>query len=456
MLYHLLRSAAVVALRWYYSDIVVQGRERVPVGGPLLIVCNHPNALVDALLVGTTFRRRIRLTAKATLFEQPVLAALLSAIGVVPLRRAADERRLAHGGAPVTRNNDAFEMVRRVLLEQGAVLVFPEGISHDAPSLAPIKTGAARMAFDAAGAGAHGLRILPLGLIFEAKERPRSRVLVRIGDPLNVDAWREATDDSSPGLLTAEVDRRLRDVTLNFATEAQASTAIGMARALAALADDPAPIGRARPLLAEVEVARRVDEATTALAHASPAVAAEASAFVERMDRLERLLAARGVELADLRISPRLRHGAWFVMRESGIVALAMPVALVGRVTHWLPLRLARSLAMRSLASDPSRDQPAMRTIVLGLGLSLLWYVAQALVVGQWWGAFAAALWIAAIVAAAWTDFLFSDRIARASARARTYLALRADPAFASEAVAEADVLLREARRLETLLTQAA
>lgn len=455
MLYHVLRAAAIVALRWYYADIVVQGGERVPDSGPLLLVCNHPNALVDALLVGTVARRRIRLTAKATLFGNPLLAALLRAIGVVPLRRAADERQAARDGAPVARNADAFAMVRRVLQDGGAVLVFPEGISHDAPALAPIRTGAARMAFDAADAGVRQLQVVAVGLVFEAKERPRSRVLVRIGEPLSIDAWRGANGGGTPAALTAEVDRRLRDVTLNFGTAERAAAAIGLARALAALGDGPPPIGIARPLASEVDVARRVDDATAALALAPADVAADASLFVARMEELEQALATRGVDMSDLRISPRLRHGAWFVVRESLVSAVAMPVAALGRLTHWLPLRLSRALAMRSLASDPSRDQPAMRTIVLGLVLSLLWYGAQAVLVTHWWGAVAAALWVAVLIAAAWTDFLLSDRISRARARARAYLALRADPAFGVRSVNEADALLLEARRLEARLARA-
>ena len=91
MLYQTLRAAARVALQWYYADVIVQGRNRIPARGPLLIVANHPNALVDALLVGTTIERRVLLTAKATLFERPALRPLLSSLGVVPLRRAKDE-----------------------------------------------------------------------------------------------------------------------------------------------------------------------------------------------------------------------------------------------------------------------------------------------------------------------------------------------------------------------------
>src|SRR6476661_3208396 len=91
MLYGMLRAASRVALSWYYSDVIIQGRERIPPSGPVLIVANHPNALVDALLVGTTVDRHVMLTAKATLFENKALVPLLSAVGVVPLRRAKDE-----------------------------------------------------------------------------------------------------------------------------------------------------------------------------------------------------------------------------------------------------------------------------------------------------------------------------------------------------------------------------
>ena len=147
MLYRFLRAIAVIALRWYYAEIVVQGAERAPRTGPLLIVANHPNALIDPLLVGTTLSRRVLLTAKATLFENPALSALLHAVGVVPLRRAKDEGGSAQVMAE--RNAEAFRSVTAALRRGGTVLIFPEGISHDAPAIAPLRSGAARIALQA-------------------------------------------------------------------------------------------------------------------------------------------------------------------------------------------------------------------------------------------------------------------------------------------------------------------
>jgi glycerol-3-phosphate O-acyltransferase/dihydroxyacetone phosphate acyltransferase len=455
--YGSLRAAASVALDWYYAGVIVQGRERVPEQGPLLVVANHPNALVDALIVSTTVRRRVSLTAKATLFEHRVLAPLLHTLGIIPLRRAQDERAAARSGAPsVRRNTDAFRFITKALRDGGAVLVFPEGISHDDPALAPLKTGAARMALEARAEGVRGLRLLPIGLVYEEKERPRSRVLVRVGDPVDVDAWcsgnEAGTEAGDAARLTAEVDARLRQVTLNFASADRAQRAVALARALAAIADAPPSLDHPRPLATEAELAQRIKAAIEALSSAPSALVKQADEFVQRVARLEAELVERGAQLADVRISPRVRHGARFVVREGLLAALALPVALLGHVTHWLPLRLARGLALRSLAGDPSRDQPAMRTIVFGLGLVLVWYLVQTWAVAHFAGPLAAALWLAAIFGAARIDLAFSDRLERAGRRARTYIALRRDESFRSRVLHEIDALLADAIALERAL----
>ncbi|MDQ6634348.1 MAG: lysophospholipid acyltransferase family protein [Gemmatimonadota bacterium] len=451
MLYPALRAAADVALHWYYADIVVQGRERIPAHGPLIITANHPNALVDALVVGTTMRRRVLLTAKATLFENPALATVLRTVGVVPLRRAKDERDAA-ATISASRNSDAFRMVTRALGRQGAVLVFPEGISHDEPSLAPLRTGAARMALTAAADGVRGVRILPFGMVFEEKERPRSRVLVRIDEPINVDEWLAATRAPDAIRLTADIDSAMRRVTLNFASEVRARRAIALARALASIVEEPSSIGQTRPLATETELAHRIDVATDALASASPETVRQADVLITRVESLEARLAERHVALTDVHVSPRMRHGARFVLREGVLAVVTLPFAVLGRITHWIPLRLARMLALRTTAKDPSRDQPAMRTIVLGLAFVLLWYALQGVFLTRWFGIVAALLWLTVIFLAARVDFVLRDRLRRGWKRARSYLALRADPAFRENALQEIQLLVTEALALEQRL----
>jgi 1-acyl-sn-glycerol-3-phosphate acyltransferase len=454
VLYPLLRGTAAIALRWYYSDVAVQGRERVPRDGPLLIFANHPNALIDPLLVGTAVPRHVLLTAKATLFERPALGWLLRAVGVVPLRRAKDEARES-ATLPIgpERNAEAFALVTAALRARQVVLVFPEGVSHDDPMLAPLKSGAARMALQAHREGVAGLGLLPMGLVFEEKQRPGSRVLVRIGEVLDLDTWL-ATHTPEPHGLTDALEARLRAVTLNFASSERAARAVHLARVLVSLAGAPPSIDEPTSLDAEATTALRIDAAVGALTDAPPQVTAAADALVSRLDAIDHELQDRGIRLADVRISTRLPDAAAFVTREGPLVLLAGLAIVLGWATHWIPLRAARALAMRSLTHNPSRDQPAMRTILFGLLAVVLWYVAQFVVLSHLAGALAAVGWLTVTFAAAHALRLRGGRLRRALRRARSFLALRADSSLQPRLVAAVDVLLEDARALERALLE--
>lgn len=453
MLYQLLRRTAAIALRWYYADVAVQGRERVPRNGPLLILANHPNALIDPLLVGTAVDRRVLLTAKATLFEQPALGLLLRSVGVVPLRRAKDELRdgVASPATP-ERNAYAFQLVTAALRAQQVVLIFPEGISHDDSTLAPMKSGAARMALQARSEGVTDIRLLPMGLVFEEKEQPDSRVLVRVGEALDLDRWLAERETIDAHALTELLEARLRAVTLNFATAERAGRAVRLARVLVALDGTPAPVHEPQSLEAEAAIALRIDAATSGLTDAPPHLTTAADALVAKLDALEDELRQRGVSLADVRVSTRLPDAVSFVARELPLALVAGLALLLGWVTHWLPLRAARRLALRSLAGNASRDQPAMRTILFGLTAVVLWYVLQFALLARIAGPLVASLWLAVIFSAAHANRVGGGRLERALQRARSFLAFRADPTLQPRLVAAVDALLAEALALELAL----
>ena len=68
MLYEVLLPVVRVALRWYYRSVSTTGLQRIPRDGPIFLAVNHPNALVDAMVVGAVAPRRVGFTAKATIF----------------------------------------------------------------------------------------------------------------------------------------------------------------------------------------------------------------------------------------------------------------------------------------------------------------------------------------------------------------------------------------------------
>jgi 1-acyl-sn-glycerol-3-phosphate acyltransferase len=422
MLYALLRAMAGIALRWYYRGIQIEGIDRAPRDRPLLVVVNHPNALVDALLVGWALPRRVLLTAKSTIFVNGIANLFFKVVGVVPLYRASDAR---DGGARDVsgRNRSSFRAVVDALRQRRCVLIFPEGKSHDEPSLAPLKSGAARMALEAVASGATDLAILPIGLVFERKEAPRSRVLVQVGEPFAVAPWN--TPDPSAARLTREIDNRLRAVTTNYETAGDAARAIRLSSLIATLFEDVREIGaRDARFARETAIARRIDELSIQLEHAGPVARAQAEQLVRRVDAVQKVAAKHRVLLEDVRIPLDLARGARFVLREGWVLLVGTPLVLWGRLNHWLPFTAARAIAMRSVESAAD---PAMFTVVVGAALVLLAYLVQTTIVAVFAGPVVAAVYLASLPLTADANFSLSDRFRRARRRARAYLLFRRD-----------------------------
>lgn len=445
MLYDILKPVATIALRWYYRSVSVAGRSKVPLTGPVFFAVNHPNAMVDALVVATVMPRQVGFTAKSTIFSNPLLAAFLRAVGVVPLKRAADMAKEAAANPTIdpARNADSFRAVSEALADGKAILVFPEGISHDAPHLAPLRTGLARMALLARESlDVRGIQIFPVGLLFERKEEPRSRVLVQVGEPIQVDAV--AGSAQPVEALTALIHERLTAVTLNFETAEDAARIERISETMAALLEPVTDLGEGGPALSAVlAISRRAERVRQRLAGNASAEFREAvAAFETRLESFRARMAAEHIAAADLMIDIGATPGARFAVRESLIAAFLTPVALWGRITHYVPLTIARTLALRSARN---RDEPAMNTIVIGLVLVLASYAVQTAIV--WWlvGAKWAIVILATLVPSASSDLRYGDRVARRTQRMRTYLRFRDEPGLRDELLAEADWLRREA-----------
>jgi glycerol-3-phosphate O-acyltransferase/dihydroxyacetone phosphate acyltransferase len=451
-MYALLRALAGVALRWYYRDIQVTGIERVPAHRPLLLVVNHPNALVDALLVGWVIPRRVMITAKSTLFTNPVASWLLLRLGVVPLYRAADVSA-GNAAAHAAHNHNTFAAVHSALAHDKCVLIFPEGKTHDEASIAPLKTGAARMALQAVAGKAPDIAVLPIGLVFERKEAPRTRVLVQIGKPIVMSQWRAQTTSgvSEVDALTREIDIRIRAVTLNYASADDAARAVRLASVLAALLDGVPNIGVVdRQLGAETAIARRIEDLSTHLLSADDSLRAHADHLAHRLEALQQIASDHGVLIEDIGISVARDAALRFAVREGWLLMIGGPIAIWGRINHWLPFRAARVIAMRSIESDAD---PAMRTLVAGSCFVLVAYLVQTAFVGTLWGPLAACAYLVSLPVAADVNFALSDRLRRAHSRAATYLCFRRNPMLQHRLHREMDALREDVVALDRALT---
>lgn len=201
--------------RGLFRTVEVAGAARIPRDRPLIIVANHFNGLVDAVLLAVIVRGVPRFVATATLWRSLLLRPVLAVAGVVPVSRPED-----HSG-PVD-NATLFGRAHEILRRGGMLAIFPEGTTHDHLALQRVRTGAARIALGAREAGIARVAIVPIGLTFDDKLALRSRMLARVGQPIDVDAWVRAghaaslDDHANAQLLTDVVRERLIGTTPRY------------------------------------------------------------------------------------------------------------------------------------------------------------------------------------------------------------------------------------------------
>jgi glycerol-3-phosphate O-acyltransferase/dihydroxyacetone phosphate acyltransferase len=376
-------SFSRLLLRLFFREVEVVGRERLPPQGPRLLIANHVNSMVDPILVLGFLGVRPRILAKSTLWRHPVVAPLLTLAGAVPVYRKQD-------GVPMARNFDTLKRCREVLARGGTVLLFPEGTSHNHPHRLPLKTGAARIALETvARHGTIGLRIVPVGLNYEAKDKFGSRVLALIGEPLDPgpEAARYAERPrEAVRLLTARMADALGEVTASHPTWEEARL---VERGVDLLAEEPHA-----PLSQRFGLRSGLIDGYLELARQQPARALE---LVDAMARHDRALAEAGLTDADLEPpEPALSRRARLL--------LALP-ALVGTVLNFIPYRLPGLLSARL---SRTLDEPATYKVLAALlFFPMAWLVEVALAWawrGPWWGlgigllapatGYAALLWV--------------------------------------------------------------
>jgi glycerol-3-phosphate O-acyltransferase/dihydroxyacetone phosphate acyltransferase len=198
-----------VATRAYYRFTV--GGARVPAEGPVLLVANHNNGLMDPAFVTVAAQREVCYLAKAPLITHPYIGWLVRAVGSLPVYRVQDDPRL------VGQNRDIFVEVHEALAKGAAVGIFPEGTSHSGSHLTPIKTGAARIALGAARRIGRDFPIIPVGLVFRDRNSLRSEARVVVGDAFDWSDLAVRSDEKfAVRELTKRIDEAMRRVTLNL------------------------------------------------------------------------------------------------------------------------------------------------------------------------------------------------------------------------------------------------
>ena len=380
-LYPTVRAVGRFWIWFFFKAVDRRHADRVPAAGAVLLCINHPNNLIDSLLVAATLDRKVHFLATAALFRNPLVARFLRACGAIPVYRKQDVSA-PHEGMGVVgaeRNVDAFAACFRTLAAGGLVGIYPEGTTHAEPRVQRIKTGAARIALEYEARRERGeepggppLALVPVGLTFEARKSFRGRVLVMFGEPMAlapyIDRYRTDPAQAVEALTTS----------VQVAMEAQVVNVSRLDWAALIRAVDDLYRGE---LVRELHEERGLALGQIDTIRLSRAIAEAAQHFAEREpERVEalwqRIQGYRGLlwtyrvrdeavraRLSRPRLRVRLQRGSW--------AGLGLPLFLYGVLVNGLPYFIPRMISHRFARKET--DYATTRLLASVVAIPLFW-----------------------------------------------------------------------------------
>ena len=135
----LLKILIRAGLWLFCHKIHLKNKQLFTTKGPLLIIANHPNSFLDALIIGAYYQRSLYFLARGDAFKKPIHRFILASFNVMPIYRLIEGKDSLH------LNEDAFSKSIDLLKKGFALLIFIEGICVHQHELQPFKKGTARI-----------------------------------------------------------------------------------------------------------------------------------------------------------------------------------------------------------------------------------------------------------------------------------------------------------------------
>jgi 1-acyl-sn-glycerol-3-phosphate acyltransferase len=178
-------KAILTPLLYGLFKVNADGRQGVPVDGPVILASNHLS-FSDSIFLPLVLKRRITFVAKAEYFDDPKTAWFFRAMGQIPIRRG--------GGSASQR---ALDSAMDVLDDGGLFGIYPEGTRSPDGRLYRGHTGVARLALKS---GAPVIAVAMIGTreaqpIGQVKPNFFSPIGIKFSKPMYFDKYADRADD---------------------------------------------------------------------------------------------------------------------------------------------------------------------------------------------------------------------------------------------------------------------
>ncbi|MCF6279817.1 MAG: 1-acyl-sn-glycerol-3-phosphate acyltransferase [Flavobacteriaceae bacterium] len=215
MLYTFLKYYVRLCLFFYHKKIKVVGKENIPKNGAVLFISNHPNALLDPILIVTNNVRDIHFLSRASAFKNNIIAKFLKSIKMIPVYRKRD------GVDILVENRSTFSKSVELMRTKKTLYIAAEGSHNVQRRVRELKKGFVHVIHDTLKKHPEvNIQIIPIGLNYDTVLDYSSSVAVYYGKPINVKEYYVKNDSlPSTNKLLKVVRNSMKTLTTHIENE---------------------------------------------------------------------------------------------------------------------------------------------------------------------------------------------------------------------------------------------
>ncbi|WP_369047594.1 lysophospholipid acyltransferase family protein [Tenacibaculum sp. UWU-22] len=182
--YYFVKLYVKTGLFFYTKKIKVSGLENIPKKDAVLFVSNHPNGLLDPLIIATHNPRINHFLVRAAVFKNPLTKKILASLNLMPIYRIRD------GKDQLSKNNEIFNHCFELLKNKETLLIFPEGTHNQMRRIRPINKGFTRILFGAIDKYPDlEITVIPVGITYQKVSFFPSKIALKYGKPIRANTF---------------------------------------------------------------------------------------------------------------------------------------------------------------------------------------------------------------------------------------------------------------------------
>lgn len=179
LIYYFFKLFVKIGLFFYSKKITVVGSEHIPKKEAVIFTANHPNGLIDPLLIATHIKRRTNFLVRAAVFNNHIMAKFFNLLGMMPIYRIRD------GVQQLSKNEEIFNKCQLLLKNNKTLLIFPEGTHKKDRAIRPLSKGFTRIIFKTLDNFPDTkINIVPVGITYQNVSNYPSKTAIHFGSTI--------------------------------------------------------------------------------------------------------------------------------------------------------------------------------------------------------------------------------------------------------------------------------